>query len=269
MNKPFLKWAGGKHKLIPFIKSHAPKEYHLLIEPFAGSMALSLGTDCDQYIINDVNPDLINLYTQLKDNRFDFIDYIESYFTQDNLSPHKYYELRTLFNETNNLYEKAALFLYLNRHGFNGLCRYNQSGLFNVPQGKYRTIYFPRKEMENFIHKSNKITLLCGDFDAASKYADKDAFVYCDPPYIPLTTTSSFTSYSKDSFGEREQKRLSLMARDIGCHVLVSNSDTKLSREIYGNSDDIVITDVQRNISALGSGRSKVSEILAIYFKKQ
>ena len=140
MAKPFLKWAGGKTKLVPFIELNLPsKPRRRLVEPFAGSAALSLALDFDAYLLNDANPDLIGLYRLLKQEKQEFIDFAHSFFIPENNRESRFYELREQFNHSNDLPERSALFIYLNRHAFNGLCRYNSKGKFNVPFGRYRT----------------------------------------------------------------------------------------------------------------------------------
>ena len=168
MSKPFLKWAGGKAKLAPFIQAHLPAHARSrLIEPFAGSAALSLALEYDAYLLNDSNADLINLYQVLKHQQQAFIDYARSFFTAQNNQDTQFYALHQQFNASQNAEERAALFVYLNRHAFNGLCRYNSKGGFNVPFGKYQSPYFPEREMQAFIQKSNRITLMYGYFQAA------------------------------------------------------------------------------------------------------
>ena len=196
-NKPFLKWAGGKFKLAPFIRSNLPnRTCKRLIEPFAGSAALSLAVDFDAYLLNDSNADLINLYRILKQEKQGFISYARSFFTPENNQENRFYALREQFNQSQDAAERSALFVYLNRHAFNGLCRYNSKGGFNVPFGRYAAPYFPEAEMLGFIQKSDRIELLCGDFQTALDWANDDDVVYCDPPYVPLSETASFTAYN-------------------------------------------------------------------------
>nr|WP_082890671.1 Dam family site-specific DNA-(adenine-N6)-methyltransferase [Eikenella longinqua] len=198
-NKPFLKWAGGKAKLVPFIQENFPtRTRKRLIEPFAGSAALSLALEFDAYLLNDTNSDLIGLFQTLKQERQSFIDYVRTFFAAKNNCESRFYELREQFNSSRNVIERSALFVYLNRHAFNGLCRYNNKGAFNVPFGRYTALYFPETEMQGFIDKSDRIELMCGDFQTALNRADADDMVYCDPPYVPLSETASFTAYAKD-----------------------------------------------------------------------
>ena len=270
MTKPFLKWAGGKSKLAPFIEFNLPKQPRKrLIEPFAGSAAVSMALDFEAYVLNDTNPDLIGLFHALKEEKQAFIDYAKSFFSTENNLESRFYELRKRFNACVELNERAALFVYLNRHAFNGLCRYNSKGEFNVPFGRYKTPYFPEAEMQSFIEKAGRIELMCGDFQVALNFAGYDDVVYCDPPYVPLSETASFTAYAKDGFGLDEQSRLAQTAKQVSQQsqgVLISNHDTVFTREIYKEAR-IATIDVQRNIAAKGSSRQKVGELLAIYDK--
>ena len=169
-----------------------------LIEPFAGSAAVSLALEFDAYLLNDANPDLIGLFQTLKQEGQAFVGYARSFFTPENNSESRFYELRERFNDSQNMIERSALFVYLNRHAFNGLCRYNGKGAFNVPFGRYAAPYFPEAEMLGFVvAKSDCIELLCGDFQVALNQAQADNIVYCDPPYVPLSETTSFTAYAK------------------------------------------------------------------------
>ena len=198
-SKPFLKWAGGKAKLVPFICENFPagRPHKRLIEPFAGSAAVSLALEFDAYLLNDANPDLIGLFQTLKREGQAFVGYARSFFNAENNSESRFYELRERFNDSQNTIERSALFVYLNRHAFNGLCRYNSKGAFNVPFGRYAAPYFPETEMLGFVAKSDRIELLCGDFQVALNQAPADDIVYCDPPYVPLSETASFTAYAK------------------------------------------------------------------------
>ena len=141
MTKPFLKWAGGKSKLVPLIQNQLPTAMRL-VEPFAGSAAVTLALEFDAYLLNDSNADLIGLYQTLKQEKQDFIDYAQSFFTLENNQETRFYDLREQFNHSTNTTERSALFIYLNRHAFNGLCRYNSKGGFNVPFGRYKLPYF-------------------------------------------------------------------------------------------------------------------------------
>lgn len=264
--RPFLKWAGGKFRLVPRIKEKlAPGKR--LIEPFAGSCAVALNTHYEQYLLNDINPDLISLYRILQQEGPPFIDYCRGFFTEGNNSEKHYYKLREQFNAGRDPRAKAALFLYLNRHGYNGLSRYNASGEFNVPFGRYKKPYFPAEELLFFYHKFQQAEFTCQDFAAVMRTATPADVVYCDPPYAPLNETSNFTSYSAGGFNDGEQKRLAAMALEIagrGVKTVISNHCNDFTREIYKDAH-LEIFPVQRFISCIGNNRAAVDELLAIF----
>lgn len=265
MTKSFLKWAGGKSQSLNLISEHCEWIENRLIEPFVGSGVVSLNVPAPFYIIGDTNDDLINVFRVLKENDESFIAEISKYFVDENNKEENYYELRKRFNKTKSDKERASLFIYLNRHCFNGLCRYNRKGEFNVPFGKYKDVYFPSKELLNFKKHLEKCEIYCQDFEDTMRMATKDDVMYCDPPYVPLSETAKFTDYSTDGFGEEQQIKLAKLAEEAPCRVLISNHDTDFTRSIYKNASKIKSKTVGRMISADGSKRKSVKELLAIY----
>lgn len=264
--KPFLKWAGGKYRLVERIKDQLPPGQRL-VEPFAGSGALFLNTDYPFYLLCDSNADLINLYRILKEEGDHFIEHCRRYFTLAANRAEIYYRLRDRFNETENRVEKAALFLYLNRHGYNGLCRYNTSGAFNTPFGKYKKPYFPEKEMRYFAQRARRAIFACRDFRETMAAARPGDIVYCDPPYVPLSSTANFTEYSSGGFGPGEQRALAKLAGELagrGIPVLLSNHDTAFTRQIY-RSAHLTFFKVRRFISCRGESRGRAAELLALF----
>ena len=261
-----LKWAGGKYRVFEKIDKKLPDGLRL-IEPFVGSAAIFLNTDYEKYTLNDKNKDLIDFYRALKRDGSDFIELCRSYFIKKNNVANKYYNYRDEFNSTTDKKIKPALFLYLNRHSYNGLCRYNLSGYFNVPFGKNNSPYFPDKELK-FLHKKLKKTKLQSkDFIDVMKEAIPGDVIYCDPPYVPISNTSNFTSYTAKGFSVEEQKKLAEMAEKLaekGIPVLISNHATDFTQDIYSNSDSEIFS-VQRFISCNGKKRLKIDEILALY----
>jgi DNA adenine methylase len=255
--KSFLKWAGGKYKILHHILQHIPVD-SMYIEPFSGSGVVWLNVQNKNKIVNDINSDLINLFNLLDNN---MIDACKKLFNDSD--ENKFYEYREEFNTTKDLYRKSILFIYLNRHCFNGLCRYNKSGKFNVPFGKYKTIYFPQNELQNFIIQKKTVSFLNTNFDELFyKFGnDKNVCIYCDPPYDVLDSTSYFVDYSKESFGRNEQKILADCILQSKCKVIISNHDTPFIREIYKGLKFIEI-EVQRNISC--KNRRKVNEVIII-----
>lgn len=265
--KPFLKWAGGKARLVERIKAVLPPGRRL-VEPFVGSGALFLNTEYDEYLLADANRDLINCYRQLQQGGPAFIDVCASYFTPANNQPDAYYALRTRFNVTADAVEKAALFVYLNRHGYNGLCRYNGAGGFNVPFGRYVRPYFPRNEMLYFWRKAARCVFVVADFVTTLQATAPGDVVYCDPPYVPLSATAHFTSYNADGFSLASQRRLAQEAEAAarrGVPVVISNHDVPFTRDIYANANAHVFFDVQRNISCDRLHRTAAAEMLAVF----
>ncbi|MEM9102625.1 MAG: Dam family site-specific DNA-(adenine-N6)-methyltransferase [Pseudomonadota bacterium] len=265
-NRPFLKWAGGKYRVLPRIFEKLP-EGKRLIEPFVGSGAVFLNTDYSSYLLADINPDLINLYQKVQDHGESFVEEASHYFVKKNNTESIYYANRHRFNTTQDTLEKALLFLYLNRHGYNGLCRYSVKSGFNVPFGRYTSPYFPEKELMHFIEKSKKATFVCIDFVKTLQRARKGSVVYCDPPYVPLTLTANFTQYSKDGFNLEQQTLLAEQAKKLaqrGIPVLISNHATELTSELYVSAEKVSFP-VRRFISCDSLSRVHAQELLALF----
>lgn len=266
-NRAFLKWAGGKYRLIQDIRKLLPTG-NKLIEPFVGAGSVFLNTNFKSYLLNDINPDLINLYQDLKQNPESYISDTESFFCAKNNQQERFYQLRDEFNKTKDEYYKSILFLYLNRHGYNGLCRYNLSGGFNVPFGQYKAPYFPKKELYFFAEKSLKATFTCEPYQQTFKRVRTNNIVYCDPPYAPISPTSNFTQYAKNGFSAAEQQELANLAMKTATHkkvpVLISNHDTEQTRKLYQDAQLTQLM-VSRTISQKGDKRVKVSELMALY----
>jgi DNA adenine methylase len=266
--KPILKWAGNKYKIVDRIKEVLP-ESRRLIEPFVGSGAVFLNTNYSEYILADINADLISFYKTLQKEGESFIDRCRELFKPENNREEAYYALRERFNLSEDAAEKSAIFLYLNRHGYNGLCRYNRKGQFNVPFGQYRNPYFPEKEMEHFLEKcqNSKVEFLVQDFRQTMMMAREGDAVYCDPPYVPLSPTANFTDYSPEGFGIREQEELARLAKYLKQNkitVIISNHDTEFTSREYGEAR-IIRFPVRRYISCDGENRNLVPELLAVF----
>ena len=264
-----LKWAGGKKKVVHEIANLLPKKgKKRLVEPFVGGGSVFLNLDFDEYLLIDLNKDLINLFNIIKDQPKEFISDAQSFFKGDNNHPEEYYELRRKFNQSNDPYERSLLFLYLNRHGYNGLCRYNKSGGYNVPFGRYKHPYFPNEELHYFSKKAQKAIFIQGDFETAFCQLRSEDVVYCDPPYSPINPTSNFTAYAGNSFTDKDQRRLvecAKLAKGQNIPTLISNHYVDFTRELYKDATKSKLFQVQRSISQKVKGRIKVKEILALY----
>ncbi|MFV2059711.1 MAG: Dam family site-specific DNA-(adenine-N6)-methyltransferase [Gammaproteobacteria bacterium] len=266
-HRPFLKWAGNKYRVLPHIEAILP-EGKRLIEPFAGSAAVFLNTNYARYLISDNNPDLINLYKILKKDGADFIKKCRRMFTEKNNNEDRYYKFREEFNRTTDINRKAILFLYFNRHGYNGLCRYNQKGGFNVPFGRYTKPYFPEKEMLFFHKKAQKAVFKLSDFSSVMSKSRCGDVIYCDPPYVPLTKSANFTSYSAGGFNENQQIQLAELAKELsvkGVPVLISNHNTRFTQRSYRSALTVKQFNVRRFISCKGSQRNQAAELLALF----
>lgn len=264
--RPFLKWAGNKYRCLEHILSLLTPA-NRLIEPFAGSAALFINSDYPGYLLAEQNKDLIALYQYLQEEGESFIAYCESFFSPTNNCKSAYYSLREQFNHCHHKRTRAALFLYLNRHGYNGLCRYNQKGIYNVPFGRYNKPYFPKTEMLYFHQKSQTARFIQNDFRRTFKKALPGDLIYCDPPYAPLEQNSNFTSYSHKKFGEKEQitlAKLAIQSAAQGITVIISNHDTAFTRHHY-RYGDITSFPVSRTINCRAEGRLPVNELLAIF----
>ena len=265
--RPFLKWAGNKFRIIERIQKTLPQGKRL-IEPFAGSAAVFLNTDYEQYLVTDTNPDLIHLYNILKSDGEHFIRQCRRYFTPRYNNEEEFYKLREKFNKTKDINKRAVLFVYLNRHGYNGLCRYNSKGGFNVPFGRYKAPYFPEKEMTFFHKKAQAAEFAIAGFDEVIQSAKKGDVIYCDPPYVPLSASANFTTYSAAGFSMTEQQQLADLAGEIsnkGIPILISNHNTSFTRKAYKQAGSIEKFYVQRYISCNGNKRESAGELLALF----
>lgn len=265
-NRAFLKWAGGKYPLLDDIKRHLPQG-ECLIEPFVGAGSVFLNTDFSRYILADINSDLISLYNIVKTRTDEYVQASRELFMPETNQAEVYYQFREEFNACQDPFRRAVLFLYLNRFGYNGLCRYNLRGEFNVPFGRYKKPYFPESELYHFAEKAQNAEFHCLSYEECMDRADTNSVVYCDPPYAPLSATANFTAYHTNSFSPKEQAHLAEMAEKLVSKqipVLISNHDTPDTREWYRAAKHFQVK-VRRSISSNGGTRKKVNELLALY----
>ena len=262
---PIVKWVGGKRQLMFELIKNMPKTYNRYFEPFIGGGALFFELQPENGYISDLNEELINLYSVVRDNVYALIDDLRKH----DVSKEYFIKIRNLdrTNKYTNLsdVEKASRFIYLNRTCFNGMYRVNSLGQFNVPFGNYKN---PRiVDTENLINCSKllqKTEMLCSDFTEILNKVKKGDFVYLDPPYVPLNETSSFTSYTKDGFDIDMQFKLRDVCNELdtmGVMFMLSNSDTELVNEMYSNYA-IKKVYASRAINANANGRGKITEVL-------
>ena len=266
--KPFLKWAGGKYRILDRILQELPTGARF-VEPFAGSCAVYLNANFSEALVCDLNSDLINLYRHIQQEGENFIQYCASFFTPENNTRSGYMTLRDRLNASSDTRERAAMLLYVNRHAFNGLIRYNSKGGFNVPFGKYKKPYFPLAELRAFYRKtcSTATEFMAADFRTVFTCLKPGDVVYCDPPYVPLSQTASFTAYAGKAFQVQDQNDLATCAKEAwqkGIHVVLSNHDTEITRDLY-SSAVLKRFSVQRFISCDGDNRGVAPELLAVY----
>lgn len=287
--KPFLKWAGGKTQLLPTIDSFLPESFSrereiTYIEPFVGGGAmlffmLQKYPNIKRAVINDINSHLVSTYKVIRDQPFSLIEYLtELQVEYRNLVDHEaqkeyYLNIRNRFNnEKMTNIEEAAYMIFMNRTCFNGLYRENSKGGFNVPFGKYHN---PTICDEPLIISDSellqRVEILNGDFSHTQDYVDGYTFFYFDPPYRPLDATSSFNSYVKETFDDKEQRRLHDFFAELsanGCHEMLSNSDGRGRNESDTFFDelyqDFTIERVyaKRCINANPSKRGALTELL-------
>lgn len=255
-----LKWAGNKTAIMPELIKHLPAGPRL-VEPFAGSCAVMMATDYPHYLVADINPDLINLYQVIKEDVNSFIHLAERIFAKFT-TEEDYYKCRQFFNTVPmEPIDKAAYFLFLNRHCYRGLCRYNQRGLFNVPYGNYKKPYLPVDEIRAFAEKAVRATFICASYDETLAMMQAGDVVYCDPPY-----DGTFSSYHTAGFTEDDQYRLaSILERRAseGHPVIVSNSDTFLTRSLYRNFTHKRIS-AKRSIGVAAGEGKNADELIAV-----
>lgn len=270
---PFVKWAGGKRQLIPQIRERMPKKYANYYEPFVGGGAVIFDLLPANALINDINKALINTYRQICDTPENFIEAVDKL---DKEMPEDgkeyYYSLRERYNDklmkSEYDLELASLFVFINKHCFNGLYRVNGKGLFNVPYNNSRRTSIDEEIIMETSKYLKGVTIIDGDFEEACKNAKKGDFVFLDSPYAPLNPTS-FESYTKEGFDVESHKRLSKLYDDLtdrGCYCMLTNHNTQLINDLYGNKGyKIEVVSVKRMINSDASNRVGKEVIICNY----
>jgi DNA adenine methylase len=265
---PFVKWAGGKTQLLSKLDAHIP-QFERYFEPFLGGGALFFHLASRlQFIahLSDANSELVNAYNMVKHDVEGLISTLEKHERNYKRAPAEYY-YRLRSAQPDNDLESAARFIALNKTCYNGLYRVNRNGEFNVPIGRYKNpAICDRDQLRSAsaaLNYSDAKIIACNYKQALKKAHDGD-FVYLDPPFNPLSATAHFVDYTRNGFGEKDQTELAQVFRELdrkGCRVLLSNSDTRLTRELYSGFDQSRVQ-VLRAISCKGSARTGYREIL-------
>lgn len=240
-----------------------------MIEPFAGSGAVALNLAVPTKIIGDANADLISVFQIVCRHPRHFITACAREFAPATNNSAAYAERRAEFNATREPFRRAVLFVYLNRHGYNGLCRYNRRGEFNVPFGRHARPYFPRAELRHFATALRAAMFAVADFRTLLAQAGPGDFVYCDPPYAPTAERrDGFTAYAPGGFSAQDQRDLAQACRAAagrGACVLISNHDSPFTRNLYHDATAMQSVMVRRAISRSGDRRQPVRELLITY----
>ncbi len=262
IGRPFLKWAGGKRQLLPALIRHVPKEFGRYFEPFVGGGALFFSLRPRKAVLADVNERLIRTYRGVRDHVAEVIALLRDYPHDDKF----FYELREVDIDARTDAEVAAWFIYLNKTGYNGLYRVNRRNRFNVPFGRYdNPTICDHANLRACSTALAETELLVADFEVATANAKRADFVYFDPPYVPLSATSSFTSYTCGGFGFDEQTRLCDVALGLkkrGVNVLLSNSSAGSVRDLYEKGFETTEVSAPRFVNSKASGRGAVTELV-------
>jgi DNA adenine methylase len=261
--KPIIKWAGGKSGMLAQLQEYFPANCNRYIEPFIGGGAVFFALQKElNAIINDSNEEIVNLYKVVRDSPNELMQSLDNLAV--NYSEEFYYELRR--TESKNATQRAARTIFLNKTGFNGLYRQNSKGGFNVPFGK-RLKCPELYEMNNLLEASKRLQeadLRRQDFEEILNEASEGDLVYCDPPYEPLNTTSSFNAYQANGFSQAEQVRLKVAcvrAAERGAMVFISNSTADFILDLYKDLD-VKILSAKRAINSNGRRRGEIGEVL-------
>lgn len=277
---PFLRWAGGKRKSLRLIHAALHKDFvlseHRFYEPFVGGGAVMFSLSQFELrsfgrrqpiVINDVNEDLVATYRALRDEPEAVIRGLKK--LESRTSENDYYRIRGKTPATS--IDRAIRLIYLNRTGFNGLYRVNSSGEFNVPWGKLTNPMVCNEPLLRAVSQwMSRVEIRQGPFSSSVADAQSGDVVYFDPPYIPLSPTSSFSKYARDDFLELDQYALAGVIRGLtsrGVHVVLSNSFTDQTLAIFGDVLNLYVVGVSRSISAQASSRGKVLEVLGTNYE--
>ena len=263
--KPVLKWAGGKTQMLGDIIPRMPSTYSKYIEPFIGSGALFFALAPNNAIIADSNPELINLYNVIAEDPVGLANTVNEYKNTEEV----FYKLRAMEWEKMSPLDAAARMIYLNKTCYNGLYRVNRKGQFNTPFAhNKRTVFCEVAEIMKASEILKNATIICGDYHCVlMEYAEQGDFIFLDPPYVPISKYADFKRYTKDQFGEEDQRRLARDIHDLhdrGCMVMLTNSNHPLVMELYRDFH-IEVFQTKRMINKDGNNRTGEDVIVTTY----
>lgn len=270
--KPFVKWAGGKRQLLAILSQYVPQNFDTYFEPFLGGGAVLFHLISQKpqlgCFVSDLNSTLILSYVTIRDKVDELIITLEKHSENYFKNPEKYYYRIRECNPKNQI-DKVSRLIFLNKTCFNGLYRVNSKGKFNVPIGKYVNPNIVNKEnllAVSHVLQSKEISIKCEDFTTSLKRAQKDDFVYLDPPYQPVSSTANFTSYTNDNFSLKDQERLFAEFQKLdskGCKVMLSNSKSEEMIDLFSEySDNVIEINTNRFINSNSKKRTGHTEIL-------
>jgi DNA adenine methylase len=270
---PFLKWVGSKRRLLPQLLALLPKGRRL-IEPFVGAGSVFMGSDYQRYMLADTNAVLMGLYVLLQSDPSVVLTASKGLFVESNRCDWAYHTLRSRYNDpATSDFERCVLLIYLNKFAFNGLYRTNRRGMMNAPYAHHaRLPGFPAQAMQGFAQKLGNpnapVELICAGFEETMARAQPGDVVYCDPPYLPLEHgRACFTAYGTQSFGLDSHQRLTGLALELanqGITVVISNHDSRLTRELYAGAT-LHKMRAHRSLAAHQSARGDADELVAVF----
>jgi DNA adenine methylase len=283
--RPFFRWVGGKTQLLPELLERAPKRFGRYYEPFAGGAALLFALAADDAFttvardpssvelvtwadLNDANPWITTAYKAVRsqpENVIDVLRAMQDRYREDGKA--YYYDIRANMDADASLAQKAAVFIFLNKTNYNGLWRVNRAGGYNVPHGKRKTppVICDEDTIRRVSRVLQHVSITTGDYELSVKGAAESDFVYFDSPYVPASSTSDFTAYTKAPFGFDEQERLrdcALALKARGVKVMLSNADVPFVRKLYNYGFKIERVEARRSVNSKGDRRGKVAEVI-------
>ncbi len=262
---PFLKWAGGKGQLLATFNRHFPKSFNRYFEPFLGGGAVFFHLRPERALLSDLNEELINCYQMVRDDVESVIELLRKHRNDK----HYFYRIRSQDSSSLLNVERAARLIFLNKTCFNGLYRVNSKGRFNVPFGRYKNPRICDASNLRAVSATLQSTPVhCASFEVVLTKAQKGDFVYLDPPYQPISSTSNFTGYTKGSFGSEDQIRLATTYHELskrGCLVMLSSSDSELIRRLYQDYK-IAVVHANQSSNCKAGRRGLINELMILNY---